>query len=320
MTAIDEPQSNSPRRWWIAALLAIFGGAAGYLYVGRPARALALLAAGLAFWAGIWFGGSDWLISPIAFAGLAVLVVGISVFVVIDAVRIARNEQTYLLRGYNRWWIYAAVAVFLPLVSSLDEVPGTGLSRSVGSFSIPSASMLPTLHVGDYLIADMRSYSKADPKRGDVVVFRLVRDPSVIYAKRIIGLPGEHIQLRNGQVFINGTAMAQTAAGEFSLEGDAGRPGSTARRQVETLPEGGTFNILDQLPAGAFDNTAVYEIPDDHYFVLGDNRDASSDSRMTSGGIGMVPRNRILGKLQFVFWARDWSRIGMQINSLAEQR
>jgi signal peptidase I len=143
------------------------------------------------------------------------------------------------------------------------------------------------------------------PERGDVIVFRLPRDTTVTYVKRVIGLPGDHVQMRDGRLYINGALVPREEAGEFKTE-LSGRP-FTLKRYVETLPGGHAHDVLEISDHEALDSTDEFEVPARHYFMMGDNRDDSLDSRVsaTAGGVGMVPEENLIGRVDRVLYSND---------------
>jgi signal peptidase I len=189
-------------------------------------------------------------------------------------------------------------------------------------FNIPSGSMKETLLVGDYLFVSKYSYGysryslpyglplftgriwSAPPERGDIAVFKLPRDNSTDYIKRVIGLPGDRIQMRDGLLFINDEPVKREKMADWVTRD---RFGSETRvpRFRETLPNGVSYETLDLDPNGFEDNTEVYEVPPGHYFMMGDNRDNSTDSRVppTSGGVGYVPFDNFVGRAEIIFFS-----------------
>ncbi|WGM47577.1 hypothetical protein KOAAANKH_02456 [Brevundimonas sp. NIBR10] len=186
-------------------------------------------------------------------------------------------------------------------------------------FTIPSASMEPNLYEGDYIIVSKWSYGYSKfssglpinlpvgegrifgsaPARGDIVVFKLPRDDKTDYIKRVIGLPGDHIQMIANKLYINGAAVQDVVIGE-SEAADVFGPRSVVRAR-ETLPGGKSFNTQDFGPGGDLDDTGVYTVPAGYYFMMGDNRDNSIDSRVEqSAGVGFVPAQNLVGKAQII--------------------
>lgn len=184
-------------------------------------------------------------------------------------------------------------------------------------FNIPSGSMIPTLLVGDYLFVEKYSYGYSHfsmpfspdvfsgrlfgsvPKRGDVVVFKYPRDTSVDYIKRVIGLPGDTIQVKEGQLFINGVQVPRQPAGDFEIDDEGVQ--MALRRYQETLPGGVVHDILKTTDAGEANNTPIVKVPQGALFVMGDNRDNSADSRFW----GFVPMENLVGKAEFLFFSID---------------
>lgn len=229
------------------------------------------------------------------------------------------------------------VGIIAVLVRSIVAAP----------FNIPSESMLPRLLVGDYLFVTKFNYgwSRASfplgivpipgrimgsqPERGDVVVFKTPADNSTDYIKRVIGLPGDLVQMRGGQLHLNGVPVPKVRVADFLDPVTPNSPcrpdeGSTIRLEVrpdappvcryqrfrETLPGGKSYYVLDTGYIPAADDTEVHVVPDGHYFLMGDNRDRSADSRYPAqpgGAIGMVPAENLVGKAAFSFFSTDGS-------------
>ncbi|QDM19300.1 signal peptidase I [Tardiphaga sp. vice352] len=192
-------------------------------------------------------------------------------------------------------------------------------------FYVPSASMEPTLLIGDALLASKFPYGystaslpihvslpetgrvlASTPKRGDVVVFRWPGDRSQVWVKRVIGLPGDRIQVQSGMVYINGLATQVKPDGIGAAEDDNGGS-EPARRYVETLPDGVSHPIFKLYDHGRLDNTEEVLVPPDHLFVMGDNRDNSADSRVPvrSGGVGLLPMDNLVGRVDAIVGSWD---------------
>ncbi|HEV2678036.1 MAG TPA: signal peptidase I [Aliidongia sp.] len=192
-------------------------------------------------------------------------------------------------------------------------------------FNIPSGSMIPTLLIGDYVFVSKYSYGFSRysfplihppfsgrifgrvPARGDVVVFKLPRDPSIDYIKRIIGLPGDKIQMVDGVLNVNGKPVDLKRAEDF-FDDEYQRNVETPQ-YTETLPEGRQHPILklSKPGTGTYDNTPVFDVPADSVFAMGDNRDNSLDSRVPprNNGVGFVPLENLVGRAEFRFFSYD---------------
>ena len=216
-------------------------------------------------------------------------------------------------------------------LNTVAEIAGIFLVITVAKaaiaepYYVPSGSMEPTLLIGDELLATKfpYGYSSASlplsiawprterilgalPSRGDVVVFRYPGDRSQVWVKRVIGLPGDRVQMRAGRLFLNGEPAALKHDGEALME-ERGAPSVPATRYIETLPGGRAHPILKLSGHNAFDDTPEVVVPAKHLFVMGDNRDNSADSRvpLAQGGVGLLPTDNLIGRVESVVASWD---------------
>ena len=190
-------------------------------------------------------------------------------------------------------------------------------------FNIPSGSMVPTLLIGDYLFVSKFSFGYSryslpfglplfsgriffrSPERGDVVVFKLPTDNSTDYIKRLIGLPGDRIQMKAGNLYINEQLVPRKRIEDYLYQEGNGAV-IPLTQYIETLPNGREHRIIKMGDNGPLDNTQVYNVPPGDYFMMGDNRDNSQDSRVLSA-VGYVPAENLIGRAEFIFFSTDGS-------------
>jgi signal peptidase I len=173
--------------------------------------------------------------------------------------------------------------------------------RLVWTRVVPSQSMKPTLYDGDYVLGFPKATGIAPAGRGDVVVFSLPADPSTDYIKRVIGLPGERVQLIDGVVHINGQPVKRQPIAKSS---DATLGAQNFTRWRETLPNGLSYETVELTKPGFLANTMIYTVPERSYFMLGDNRDNSVDSRLLAK-VGYIPADNIVGRAAIVYFSID---------------
>ena len=216
-------------------------------------------------------------------------------------------------------------------------VATTALARP---YYVPSGSMEPTIQIGDEVLTSKFSYGYSRyslpfalgpasstrlfqrlPARGDVIVFQLPRDPRQTYVKRVIGLPGDRVQMRKGRLWLNGHELPLRRDGSALVEESDGAK-VLEPRYVETLPGGRTHPIFKFESDGPLDNTPVYVVPANHLFMMGDNRDDSLDSRVSAagGGVGFVPMENLVGQARFVMGSVDFLKAHSLLEWPAEFR
>jgi signal peptidase I len=264
---------NKRRRPWLAALLTIFETGLGHIYSGSFQRGLILFCIGQFLF--LIFAASLIVIVPNAFYMIFATMVGVAftVYCVADAAFIAkRNKENYKLAKYNRWFVYVGyiiiAALFVQASTSFIVVP-----YLFQAYKMPTGSMEPTLLIGDHILINKHIYKADEPKRGEIIVFRYPRNPEAHYIKRLIGEPGDTLEIVSRTLYINGKPIKENYA---------------------QYVDPGSINY----------HFGPCHVPPYQYFVMGDNRDSSQDSRHW----GFVPRKNLLGKPLVIYWSFETGR------------
>lgn len=280
------PTSRNP--WLFALVSLIFGPVIGMCRLGRGRLALGYFVVALALLAGLAFLMQSRILHPVSPGLFWLIVLLYRLIGAAHGFRLVRRGA-YGREWYARWYVLAGALAALCL--------GAVAFRSYlyQPVSIPATSMWPGIMEGDYLIVSKSAYAGAAPARGDVIAFR---SRGRLYIKRVIGLPGDTAQMQAGRLYLNGKKVPRVASPDFIFEGWKGT--EHYPRFTETLPGGARVAMLDTRLDAPYDDTAEVTVPEAQYFVLGDHRDNSLDSRAPE--IGFVPAADITGRAAVILW------------------
>jgi signal peptidase I len=308
---------DAQRKPWLAGLLSLVLSGLGHLYAGQPRAAGAAFLLSVASWA-LVLAAPLFLPQPInillALLGLLVILVGIP----LHAARTARAApETYVVQPYNRWYLYLG----LYCISSFLLTPwayGHTKARLVEAFRTPSGSMEPTMQVGDYLYVAKWDDARTDLRRGTLVVFESVEEPGLKVVKRIVGLAGDTLAMEAGTLYRNGQPLAEP----YTVRLEPGRSEDAVERaRMHSWQSRYLAGPVADPYRPDLEQWGPIKVPADSLFVLGDNRDASYDSRY----YGFIPRSSVLGQPRVVYFSYDsraprqflsrirWSRLGREL-------
>jgi signal peptidase I len=300
---MSEMQS-APRNPWVAVVLSFFSTGLGHIYSGRIVTGLVLFLVSLLFAPvavlAAYLGASTRVLVVLLASGLTV--VGVYLFAVVDSFRAARKSgEHYQLRDYNRGIVYA---LFL-LVGVLYPVGVAQYLRAsvFEAFLIPTASESPNFLPNDHVLVNKTTYQRRAPDRGDVVVFRSPKDRRLNWIKRVIGLPGDTVEVKGNEVILNGKKLERDRVPASSLP----FPLDEGSELFYELNAGRRYRIVLEPTEEKIADFPKQAVPEGYCFVLGDNRNRSLDSR----GVGLIPQAEVIGAVQYIFWpAESWSRFG----------
>lgn len=202
-------------------------------------------------------------------------------YALLDAVLKARGQQDFVPPWYDRTYIYVLVVFIVWYVTT----PAIVVSIPLRAYRIPTGATEPTIQIGDRIYVGLRAYNETEPRRGDVIAYCFPEEPQRKLMHRIVGLPGERLRIEDKHVYVNDRLLQEPFVILTDIENTYSRIGR------DNLPE--------------------IEIPEEHYFMMGDNLDNSHDSRFW----GFLPRALIIGKALYVYWSPDWSRIGTSLTN-----
>ncbi len=266
----------------IAAVLSFLAPGLGQLYNGQILKGICFYLAYFLIPIILFVAGFQY-----QFYGLVVILlflICIWLFIIVEAFFAAKKKKEVVLRGYNKWYVYLLVILLMHGAYIIPSSFIASIQSEVLGFSaykMSTGSMEPTLTIGDNLITDSKYFKKNELQRGDLVIIQYPKDPTKDFIQRVIALEGEKIEIKNKQLYINDEAIPES----YKVHKD--------------------INVDDALR----DNFGPALVSSDHFFVLGDNRDNSWDSRFW----GFLPLRNIKGKPLYIYWAKDKNRIGIKI-------
>lgn len=297
---IDEQPTFKPRNAFVAFFLSLILPGLGQIYNGQQKKAIIFFVSLrlVPFLFGVTRGATF-------FGGLLALLfveVGLRIYFLIDAVKNARRQKNYVLKSYNTWYYYVIIGIAMTSVLWLYKVSD---ALGIGTFKIPTTSNHPTLHVGDWLVADRQAYRNREPDYGDIVVFE--GPDEQLYTFRVAGRPNDSLELKDNMLIINGRPansrfINDTTDGQFAVrELDVDLPNGHQHRMY-------TFKTPVDTAKANIKNIVV---PAGCYYLLGDNRDNALDSRYT----GFVNREKILGQIVYSYWGKSTDRINVDFKN-----
>lgn len=306
---IADHETSHTRRPWQAGLLSLFCPGLGQFYNTALRRALCIFALFAVLIAALLIVLS---VPPverntvILFFVLGCAVILLVVFSVIDAIRGARRGDVAVPGKFNSVYVHAGILLVFILIAQ-QSYSRSGFGPIWDTVHVADWSMAPALRSGDYIIGWKSAWTDRRPERGALVLFSEAGREKPLYATRIVGLPGDHILMRGGRLFINGVITERKEDGTFSYDRDGKE--ITVPKYTEIFAPGGPHTVLEVSDKGRLDNTPGYTVPADYYLVMSDNRDESLDSLLQQR-FGFVPATSLRGTPTVIFWSGDKSRIG----------
>lgn len=292
---MNSQNKTTRRKWWLAGLFSYLVPGLGQIYNAQPVKAFFMYLVTSIFGSAFFAWSLDTMKDDLLHSRLSLLFTGLILYfliqlcVILDAIFRARRHKSIEKARYDRWYVYVIIILISISVDFMSQE--TTRNLLLKPYKIPTASMSPTLEVGDYFLSNKLYYCTSTPQRGDIAIFRQPFDDNTEFVKRIIGLPGDTLEIRNRQVYINNQPIQE--------------PYLSQKR----------YNVNPEITA-KLSNYGPKVIPQNQYFLLGDNRDNSLDSREW----GTVDRSRILGKASVIYFSIGsefpyvrWGRLGIKI-------